>query len=116
MVNWEHVEAVLCEIDADRAGFDMSHWEFTTSCGTTRCIAGWAVEMRGRELESAGRPRNGFEYARAAIEYFDLPPRDHSRGDEYSGYARLFSSYAFDNTHAPTTDDIRARIKEFDCG
>jgi hypothetical protein len=25
--------------------FDMATWEYTKSCGTTRCVAGWAVHL-----------------------------------------------------------------------
>lgn len=50
--------------DVDGNGFDMSVWNMDHNCGTTACIAGWAVLTFGAELSSA---QSTAEYARALL-------------------------------------------------
>lgn len=119
MVNWEHVEAVLSEIELDRTKFWMYEWERVNGdCTTTRCLAGWATEMARR----SGLPLKGVghlmttDYIITAADYLGLPAPDFSpdnAGHAYGGYENLFSPAAY-NTSRPSTHEIRARLKEYD--
>lgn len=44
-MNTELFQQIHDIITAQPEGFNMDAWEYTNSCGTTRCVAGWAVHL-----------------------------------------------------------------------
>ncbi len=119
-VNWDNVERVMDRIDGDPSRFDMLYYSQDKPCGTAMCIAGWAAHLAGWRLEHkapmAERGQIGtdnYQYRKVievAMEFMGL------EGEPMDVYDRLFSPHTFrDITRGnPTTDMIRARIKEFD--
>lgn len=40
-------QAVLDAIEAEPQAHDQRRWTYTNNCGTTRCVAGWAMFLHG---------------------------------------------------------------------
>lgn len=112
MINWEHAEKVLDAIDANPAAFNMGAYD----CGTSRCIAGHAANLAGVQTR-----RQDGEYAAPGVQIEDAAARYLAIDNFRDGSVMLFSASAFRhpdgevNLH-PTTDEIRARLKEIDNG
>ncbi len=113
-VNWDNVERVLDAIDAQPDRLSMASYE--SACGTTRCIAGWAAHLAGWSIvQHTGIATKDGESAYGHIDdiasdFLGIDARINSIGN---GYSRIFSMSAF-STNTPSTDEIRARLKEFD--
>jgi len=45
---------ILDHITANRDQFDMSDYGFSSECGTTACIAGWAMLLSGYQVDANG--------------------------------------------------------------
>ncbi len=142
MVNWDNAEKVLDAIDAEPKAFDMRAWQGIGVCGTTRCIAGWAAHLAGWKLTNQaytatrGTMAGGdYEHSpvwKVAVDFLglDVSEKDIQYSEtgpflscESDVYFNLFSPYAFGELAdeaglappvQPTTDEIRARLKEFD--
>ena len=101
-VNWENAETLLDAIDEEgEVGFNMDDYD----CGTTRCIAGWAYYLSvGKSILQEPVLKRPVEVV--ACDYLGLPNTDDT-------FLDLFAAWAFDST-TPTTDEIRARLKEMD--
>lgn len=69
-MNRELFEKVKAKILAVPDQFDMGDWEDEGECGTTRCIAGWALAIEGRWVDL--RQENTWNLLLAAADALDI--------------------------------------------
>lgn len=53
MENLELAKLVLKQIDNEPSSFDMRTWGEKSGCGTTACIAGWAMIFSGYQIKNS---------------------------------------------------------------
>jgi hypothetical protein len=69
-LNRELFEKVKAKILAVPDQFDMGDWESAKDCGTTRCIAGWALYLSGNGYEL--HQENTYEIQMAAAKVLEI--------------------------------------------
>jgi len=78
-VNIELFKKVKIQVDTEEASLDMANWEAQGDpvCGTTRCLAGWAVNLTTGAPLYTWRKREGWS------EIVDLSPETTALADAH---------------------------------
>ena len=77
MLNLELFEKIKTQILANPENLDMTFYVHDTPCGTTYCIAGWAVHLSGYKInekeETCETPKGDDTIESAAMELLGIP-------------------------------------------
>ncbi len=99
MINAELIRRVVKHIENNPKTWDQEHWGYSSSCGTTFCMAGHTVVMSGHTLKwaddgdgrSAYYVENGEYISDKAQELLGL--NDEQAEDLFSAYSTSIQGY-----------------------